>query len=153
MDIPRRNNLKNNNLKNRISRDKCPGRPCSALRHLDRILLFPINVWVTENGGNTEIQPGFVADVLQTLSLSQRKLFLFLCIEHERGMTATWSYLFSDFFLLIFILYRGWLSFIWYCLFWHCPIRVSIVSSNVSDSRKSSSSPSSFIPSRIQWRV
>ena len=72
MDIPRRNNLKNNNLKNRISRDKCPGRPCSALRHLDRILLFPINVWVTENGGNTEIQPGFVADVLQTLSLSQR---------------------------------------------------------------------------------
>lgn len=26
-----------------------------------------INVWVTENGGNTGIQPGFVADALQTV--------------------------------------------------------------------------------------
>ena len=34
---------------------------------LDRILLYPINVWVTENGGNTGIQPGFVADALQTV--------------------------------------------------------------------------------------
>ena len=43
-----------------------PGRPCSALRHLDRILLYPINVWVTENSGNPRIQPEFVADALQT---------------------------------------------------------------------------------------
>ena len=26
-----------------------------------------LNVWVTENGGNTGIQPGFVADALQTV--------------------------------------------------------------------------------------
>ena len=27
----------------------CPEKPCSALRRLDRILLYPINAWVTEN--------------------------------------------------------------------------------------------------------
>ena len=31
------------------------------------IVVTDINVWVTENGGNTAIQPGFVADALQTV--------------------------------------------------------------------------------------
>ena len=33
----------------------------------DRILLYPINVRVTENSGNTGILQGFVADALQTV--------------------------------------------------------------------------------------
>ena len=51
----------------KTSQNICPGRPCSTLRRLDRILLYPINVWVTENGGNTGIPPEFVADALQTV--------------------------------------------------------------------------------------
>ena len=33
--------------KSKTSQNKCPERPCSALRRLDRILLYPINVWRT----------------------------------------------------------------------------------------------------------
>ncbi|MBM6827829.1 hypothetical protein [Mordavella massiliensis] len=54
-------------INTKTSQNKCPERPCSALRRLDRILLYPINVWVTENSGNTGIQPGFVANALQTV--------------------------------------------------------------------------------------
>lgn len=40
--------------KSKASQNKCPERTCGASRRLNRIYLYPINAWVTENDGKSK---------------------------------------------------------------------------------------------------
>ena len=53
----------NSEKKKKIPEAETPGIRFLLIFYVNAL----INVWVTEKGGNTGIQPGFVADALQTV--------------------------------------------------------------------------------------